>query len=81
MKKLIYLLPILFLYSCVNKLTLSDVKHVKKCVITDVEVEEPRSSIEIGYRFIYGTECGQHITTNTSNLYHVGDTIVLIYRK
>ena len=80
MKKLIFLLPVLFLTSCVNKLTLSDVKHVKKCVITDVTIEEPRSTIEIGNRFIYETECGQHITTNTNNIYHVGDTIILIYR-
>jgi hypothetical protein len=80
-KKLIFLLSVLLLSSCVNKLTLSDIKHVKKCVITDVTIEEPRSTIEIGKRFIYETECGQHITANTNNLYHVGDTIVLIYRK
>jgi hypothetical protein len=78
-KKLIFLLSVLLLSSCVNKLTLSDVKHVKKCVITDVTIEEPRSTIEIGNRFIYETECGQRITTNTNHLYHVGDTIVLIY--
>jgi hypothetical protein len=79
-KKLIYLLPLLFLFSCVKKLTLNDIKHVKKCVITNVEVEEPRSTIEIGYRFKYETECGQHITSNSNNVYHVGDTVILIYR-
>lgn len=81
MKRLILITTIVSLTSCVNKLTVSNDDTIKKCVINRFDITYPSSTIEPGYRYNYYTECGEKITVRQTNLYHIGDTVTLIYKK
>ena len=81
MKKVIFFGLITLFTSCVNKFTVNDNDVVKKCVIKRFDITSPSSSIEPGYRYNYYTECGEKITVRQTNIYHIGDTVTLIYKK
>lgn len=68
-------------FGCTNKRIVHEGDILKKCVITSFRVVEPRSTIEPGYRYRYYTECGEKITVSQKNLYHIGDTITVVYKK
>ena len=72
---------ILCFVGCTNKRIVNESTVIKKCVITDFKVMEPKSTIEPDYRYRYYTECGEKITVSQKNIYHIGDTIMVVYKK
>ena len=81
MKKIIILLPILFLLSCseTNVIELGD--KVKKCVVDSIVIHAPISTIQFEPTIDYYTDCGQKITTHSKHSYRIGDTVTFVYKK
>jgi len=80
MKKLVYLLPLLILSSCVSKPTITKNDLVKKYVIDSI-VQKPQISImdyEPSY-YVY-LSCGDKFTTKRDDIYKVGDSITYVYK-
>lgn len=54
---------------------------VVKCVIDSMSMEGPHSTIEVNNQYHYYTNCGEKITANRNDVYHIGDTITYVYKK
>ena len=81
MKNSLFVLVTISLFGCVNRISVKNGDVIKKCVINRFDVSQPSSTIEPGYRYNYYTECGEKITVRQTNIYHIGDTVTLIYKK
>ena len=79
--KTIYFTIILLLFSCQNRKTIDKNDVVNKCVIDNVTVSQPHSTIEFDNIYIYHTSCGEQISTTRDNIYRIGDTITYVYKK
>ena len=81
MRNLLLVLSIVTLFGCVGKSKMFDEYISKKSIITNVKIEEPNSTIEFDKKYIYETDSGQRVISRNDNNYHVGDTIIILYKK
>ena len=80
MKKYIPLF-LLFVSCSVKEKKIKPNEIVKKCVITDCVIENPRSSLEYEPSIKYFTDCGEVIVTRHGRTYQIGDTLTFVYKK
>ena len=81
MKKFFLLPAILFIMSCGETPKIEKGDLVCECIIESVQIKESISTIEPEPIYIYQTNCKTVLSTNNSDIYHVGDTITYVYKK
>jgi len=81
MKILYFVSFLVFLYSCNGKAVIKKNDVVVKCVINDITVSPPHSTIEVDNIYTYHTSCGEKIMTTRNKSYNIGDTIIFVYKK
>jgi hypothetical protein len=74
-------LAALLIEGCNSKPKIEPGDKVVKCVIDSMSMEGPHSTIEVNNQYHYYTNCGERVTTNRDDVYHIGDTITYVYKK